>query len=365
MKLFDDFDAVWFSEENLIFVTKNEYIYYIYNPKWDSWHKHRNAGNDYITVENYKDVTKEELTEAMGGVFPAKETDFLRLCNPIKLRFDDFLKLLDDDFSEYMADETIDDAVYRFLSESDILSFSYKKLNELFSKAIELHLNNEYVIAQITDLSSIVIGRNIFKEEIRIVDGHDHRSYFWIMPVRVVDYSNTNSIDMVAKMKSVEISIEENDVDQYLTPFLYKYFDEELEANKKRVEHCWEDDDGNKQYTYIKGFSWYLDYNYYTFDFIRKILNDINDTIDALSLGKENEYTTKLRVKRGWQTNTLIYAKDMTQEQIDEYNANRPTEDHTSPELLIDFYRRFVYRMEYMLAVGEEKGYNLISFMGP
>ena len=86
---------------------------------------------------------------------------------------------------------------------------------------------------------------------------------------------------------------------------------------------------------------------------------------NALSLGKENGYTTKLRVKRGWQTNTLIYAKGMTQEQIDEYNANRPTEDHTSPELLIDFYRRFVYRMEYMLTVGEEKGYNLISFMGP
>ena len=33
--------------------------------------------------------------------------------------------------------------------------------------------------------------------------------------------------------------------------------------------------------------------------------------------------------------------------------------------LVIDFYRRFVYRMEYMLAIGAEKGYDLISFMGP
>lgn len=53
------------------------------------------------------------------------------------------------------------------------------------------------------------------------------------------------------------------------------------------------------------------------------------------------------------------------QEVLDEYNASRPTEDDTAPELIIDFYRRFIYRMEYMLTVGKEKGYDLISFMGP
>ena len=47
------------------------------------------------------------------------------------------------------------------------------------------------------------------------------------------------------------------------------------------------------------------------------------------------------------------------------YNANRPTEDDTEVELVIDFYQRFLYRMEYMMKVGKEKGYNLISFMGP
>ena len=41
-------------------------------------------------------------------------------------------------------------------------------------------------------------------------------------------------MDNVAEMRSVEISIEEDDVSQYLTPFLYEYFDEELEANKNR-----------------------------------------------------------------------------------------------------------------------------------
>ena len=67
--------------------------------------------------------------------------------------------------------------------------------------------------------------------------------YFWIMPVRVIDCSDTNDIDAVAEMGSVEISIEEDDVRQYLTPFLNKYFDNELEANKKRIEGRWIDDD--------------------------------------------------------------------------------------------------------------------------
>ena len=56
MKLFDDFDVVKFTEENLLFIAKNEYLYYIYNPKYERWNKHRNAGNDSITVANYVDV---------------------------------------------------------------------------------------------------------------------------------------------------------------------------------------------------------------------------------------------------------------------------------------------------------------------
>lgn len=47
------------------------------------------------------------------------------------------------------------------------------------------------------------------------------------------------------------------------------------------------------------------------------------------------------------------------------FRFNRPKEDNTEFELIIDFYHRFVYRMEYMIKVGKEKGYDLISFMGP
>lgn len=365
MKLFGDFEAVKFPEENMIFITHNGYLYYIYNPEYKRWRKHRNAGNDFLTVSNYPDVSREELVNAMQGVFPKKETDFMRLCSPSQLGIGDMLELLTEDHSKYMADHAIYHAIYGLLQESDIRYKSFEKLQKLLDDAIVHRYDNSRILAQIKDLSFSIIGRDIFKREIGIVDGHDSSSYFWIMPVRIIDYSDTNGIDNVSKMRSSEISIEEDDVAQYLTPFLYKYYDDDLEANKQRIEGRWVDDDGNEQTDVVRGFEWYLTHNYFTFDSIEAILADIKDTIDALSTGRDNEFTGELRKKRGTSTYQLVYAKDLSDEEIVEYNANRPTEDDTEIELILDFYHRFIYRMEYMLKVGKEKGYDLISFMGP
>lgn len=361
MKLFDKFEAVKFPEENLIFITKYGYLYYIYNPKYKNWKKYKNAGNDHITISNYPDITKEELIKAMGGVFPQKETDFMRCCDPSQLHIKDLLNLLKEDYSSYMANDEIYNSVNKFLSKSTIMYKSYLKLRELFNNAISLKQNNEQVFAKIKELSFTIIGRDIFKKEIGIIDGHDSSSYFWIQPVRIIDFTDTNGIDNIAEMESAEISIEENDVNQYLTPFLYKYFDNELEANKKRIDNS----SDNDNILYVSGFVWYLTHNFYTFSSIKNILNDIKDTMDALASGRKNEFTDKLKEKRGWATYELVYARNFSDEQVKEYNNNRPTEDDTDAELIIDFYRRFIYRMEYMMKVGEENGYNLISFMGP
>ena len=163
-----------------------------------------------------------------------------------------------------------------------------------------------------------VIGRDIFTPQIRIIDGHDCSSYFWIMPARIIDYTDTNELDNVAEMRSVEISIEEDDVDQYLSYYFRKYFDSKLNANQKRVGYYFEDDDGTEQITYITDFEWYLTYNFYTFDSIRRMITEIRRTVSTL-------------------------------------DNNR----------LVDFYKRFIYRLEYMIQVGSENGYNLISIMGP
>ncbi len=374
MKLFDEiwcdeiqatFEAVKFPEENLIFVTRDGYLYYIYHSESKYWRKHRNAGNDHITVAHYPDVGKGELEAAMQGKFPQSEADFLRLCNPSRLRVGDLLYLLKEEYAAYLSEYEINNAIHCFLREADIPHKAFEKLRKCLGEATKNGHDSRQVLAAIKELCFAFIGRDIFKQEIGIVDGHDCSSYFWIMPVRVIDDFDTNGTDNVAEMRSAEISIEEDDVAQYLTPFLYRYFDDELEANKNRIEYLYEDEDGVEQIRRTRGFEWNLTHNFYTFESMDAILNDIRNTIDALSCGAETEYTKELGVKRGSATHTLLYAKDLTQEQIEEYNANRPTEDDTEPELIIDFYRRFLFRMEYMMRVGEEKGYNLISFMGP
>ncbi len=351
MKLFDGFEAIKFTQENMIFITHDGYLYYIYNPKYNFWRMHRNAGSDRLTVTNYDDVSREELMDAMNGVFPEKETDFMRLCNPSQLCIRDMLGLLKEDYAKYMSDSTIYHTIHCFLLESDICHKTFEGVEKLLDTATANLYSNSQVIAQIKELSLKIIGRDIFKREIGIVDGHDSSSYFWIMPVRIIDYEDTADLDSVAEMRSAEISIEEDDVAQYLTPFLYNYFDEELEENKKRKD--------------VSGFEWYLEHNFFTFDSMELILKDIVDTVDALASGRETEYTKKVKIKRGTATYQLLYAKDLNAEEIAAYNANRPTEDNTEVGLVIDFYQRFLYRMEYMMKVGKEKGYNLISFMGP
>ncbi len=365
MELFDEFEAVKFPQENLIFITKNGYLYYLYYPQYHFWRKHQNAGNDHITVANYPDVSKKELADAMQGKFPKKETDFMRLCNPSQLWIRDMLALLKEDYTTYMSDYNVYCTIHHFLLESDICYKSYEKIRKLMDAAVTNQYSTGQVINKTKELSFEMIGRDIFRSEIGIVDGHDSSSYFWIMPVKVIDYTNTNAIDNVAQMKSAEISIEEDDVAQYLTPFLYEHYDDELEANQKRIEDHWIDDDGKVQYMPISGFEWYLTHNFFTFDSMKRILRDITDTADALTCGRETEYTKKLKIKRGTDTYQLLYAKNLSEEEIAEYNANRPTEDTTEVGLIVDFFHRFVYRMEYMIRVGKEKGYDLISFMGP
>ena len=93
MKLFDDFEAVRFPEENLILVTRSEYLYYIYDPTYKNWREHRRTGQDRITVKNYQEVSQEEIVDAMNGIFPKKETDFIKLCAPSQLCVMDMMRL--------------------------------------------------------------------------------------------------------------------------------------------------------------------------------------------------------------------------------------------------------------------------------
>lgn len=126
-----------------------------------------------------------------------------------------------------------------------------------------------------------VLGRDINKIEIPLADNRS--MLFSIRPVRIIDDSNTNDFDNVSEMSDFAVSLDDTDAYIYLSPFLDKYFDAELEENKKRGFAIWD----------------------------------------------------------------------------------RLAEEISPTDLIVDFYRRLIYRLEYMLTVGKENGFNLISFMGP
>ena len=65
--------------------------------------------------------------------------------------------------------------------------------------------------------------------EIEIIEGHDPSSYFWFRPVIV---HNTEKVTWKATEElKEEFSVEEGDVDCFLSYFLFKYFDSELVYN--------------------------------------------------------------------------------------------------------------------------------------
>lgn len=361
MKLFEGYEAVRFPQENLIFITHDKYLYYIYNPKYRHWEKYKRAGWDTITVSKYPDIRKKDLRAATGGNLPEKESDLLRLLYPSDLTINNMFTLFKEDYPEYMHDYMIHESAAELLRQSEYEDKTYLALRQLFYDAQSRKQSNRQVIDRIRELSMAITGRNLFSKEIRIVDGHDGSSYFWIMPVRVLDPSNTNIRENVTEMRSNEISIEEDDVWQYLTPFLYKYFDADLDANKSRVEHYQQDDDGNETPVPVDGFEWYLTHNFFTYESIRHILNDINDTIPVLASGGENEFISQIREKGGFRTRETISLEEPTKEGY----LYKTEETEVTSNLIIDFYNRFTYRMEYMMKVGKEKGYDLISFMGP
>lgn len=151
-------------------------------------------------------------------------------------------------------------------------------------------------------MKSIDYGKNY----ITIVAGHDTSSYFWIEPVNKPKngdyYYNADCLN------KEQISIEEDDVYKYLYDFLKPEFDSRLQIPFRDEQDPCE-------------FEWNLEYNVFTVEQIKNILQKIQNELESLA-GEDEEIT----IKR-------------------------------------NFYERFIWRIEIML--NNMDGYEFISFMGP
>lgn len=192
-------------------------------------------------------------------------------------------------------------------------------------------------------------GVNMKEYEIEIKEGHDGSSYFWIMPVKIIDYCDTDDLTNVEEYRKVEISIEEENVGAFLHPFLKEFFDSNLKANKNR-------NNVNDK------FEWNLTHNYYSFENMHKMIEKINIVADLLINDYYNnmldDYIKNYISYIGLLIPSYDYNKMYTEEEDKEFIKN-----HVN--IIVNFYKRFVSYLNNMLKESSEYGYDLISFMGP
>lgn len=197
------------------------------------------------------------------------------------------------------------------------------------------------------------------EELIEIKEGHDSSSYFWIMPVKVKDMTkDADDSDNVDEYRKVEISIEEENIRAFLFPLLLKYFDDNLPENLQRLD--------NHTVLLVDGtqttFEWYLTYNYYTMQSIQDMISEIKEIIELLEDDFNNSKLDYIKEDYDWilYLDHRVNTKNLPD---DKHERIKLTENYK--DVIINFYNRFIKYMEKMIKEGKEKGYTLISFMGP
>lgn len=183
------------------------------------------------------------------------------------------------------------------------------------------------------------------ERRIEIIEGYDDSSCFNFRPV-LLNESGKILLEEVVCIEEI-FSIEEGNIECFLWYFLRKYFDGNLTYNKRRYD---EDLD-----VYIGSFEWYLTHNFYTYDTLRKMVEEIENMATLL----ETDYNNP--ILDGVKENFSIF-----------YMCDRNDEDYINGDygaipkhisVVTDFYRRFAKRITAMMENNKEA--HVISVMGP
>lgn len=188
-------------------------------------------------------------------------------------------------------------------------------------------------------------------EDLPIIQkGHDPGACFWIMPVKCHS-TECFGWESVEECKSAEISLDEFDVDGFLSYFFKRHFDATLIYNQQRHD----DVHGVKDLCFPAEFEWYLTYNFYTYDGIQAMIEDIRQVMDAIECGGLEEAPLELsREIKNWFFTVTDSSTD---------RAAAEALAFASPSVVMDYYRSFISHMEEMMAAYPD--WPLISVMGP
>ena len=180
--------------------------------------------------------------------------------------------------------------------------------------------------------------------EIEIIKGHNYNDYFWIRPVEFVK-GNTDESLKVIELRD-EISIQEDNVDAFLAYFFFKYYDNSLSYNSIEPDH---ERNGGK-------FEWYLTYNFFTYETINKMCDEILEVADLL----ENDYKNPVLepIKKSF---SFCYECDLNCDIINGGNCLFDVDKNIG--IVIRFYRQFVKLIREIMSKNPQT--SIISIMGP
>lgn len=169
---------------------------------------------------------------------------------------------------------------------------------------------------------------------IRINEFLEGGSYFNIYPVKLKNNNKEELLDY-------SISIEEDNINAFLYPILKKYFNFNLNQNRE---------------SYEQGFDWYSN-NYYDFDTLKEMIKEIEEIMYLL----KNDYNNKKLdyIKKDYDWILFLDPNIDTRKGID-INLIKNYVDE-----IINFYKKFIEYLNNMIKVSKDKGYNLITFLGP
>lgn len=180
--------------------------------------------------------------------------------------------------------------------------------------------------------------------EIKIINGQDPSSYFCFFPVEI-PYPDKVVWDEIIGYDDV-FSIEEGDVDCFLSYFLFKFFDKELIYNKNRFE-C-----GKYMNT---GFEWYLTHNFFTYDTLRNMVTEILEVAKLLLSDFDHPSLTNIKEQY-----SIFY---MCPQDCNDWIQGKQSSMRQHIGVVVDFYHRFSARLTTMM--NNNPSTNILSIMGP
>ncbi|MBQ8143261.1 MAG: hypothetical protein IJ042_00525 [Butyricicoccus sp.] len=173
-------------------------------------------------------------------------------------------------------------------------------------------------------------------EQIAIINGRDSGGVYWIFPISLDDETVEERMPVTS---GYGIAIDEGDVREFLSFFLVQWFDPSIQERDE-----WEE---NRFDSY--------GHNYYTFESIRRMLEEIRAASWLLQEEYDHPVLDDLKSGFTWYLYTSKNWQEVTEAEKNELRRNRVP-------LAVDFYERFCARMEEMMTL---PGRNAISFAGP